>query len=77
LTPLVLTARARDVRIPDRSDGRPGAECQVPVFALQAHVVYAPGGWFASLGAGYAGYERCRFVMVRGRQWEWIDAYLH
>jgi hypothetical protein len=27
---------------------------QDPVFALQAHVVYAtPGGWFASLGAAY------------------------
>ncbi len=26
---------------------------QDPVFALQAHVVYAPGPWFASLGAAY------------------------
>jgi hypothetical protein len=26
---------------------------QDPLFALQAHVVYAPGPWFASLGAAY------------------------
>ena len=26
---------------------------QDPLFALQAHVIYAPGPWFASLGAAY------------------------
>ena len=30
MTPLVLTARARGVWIPDRSDGSPGAECAEP-----------------------------------------------